>query len=67
MKERLKMLFNLIFGIYCFECKKYYDPHTEVYLHILHEGSITCEHDHLLGYEWDLQWIDYWKDNNENN
>jgi hypothetical protein len=50
------MLFNLLMGIYCFYCKSYKDPYTEVYLNVLYEGSITCEKDHLCGNIADPQW-----------
>jgi len=53
------MLFNQLLGIYCFLCKKYKDPHTEVYLNVLYEGSITCEKDHLVGNTSDPQWQEF--------
>ena len=53
------MLFNLIMGIYCFTCKKYYDPHTEVYLNVLYENSITCPENHLVGNTTDQQWQEF--------
>ena len=56
MIGELQMLFNYILGIYCFECKKYLDPYTEVYHNFLYEGSITCEKEHLVGNVWDLEW-----------
>jgi len=54
------MLFNTLFGIYCFECKKYINPY-EVLLNVLYEGSITCDKDHLLGNDTDPQWIEFFK------
>ena len=54
------MLFNTLFGIYCFECKKYIDPY-QVLLDVLYKGSITCEHDHLIGNDSDPQWIEFFK------
>jgi len=52
------MIFNLLFGIWCESCKKYIDP-CEVYLSVFYEGSISCEHDHIIGNEWDLQWRNF--------
>jgi len=43
-------------GIYCFECKKYYDPYIGVYLNVWFDGSVTCLHNHLLGSEIDFEW-----------
>ena len=59
MKKGLKMLFNNLFGIYCFYCNRYYDPYTEVYLNVLYEGSIICPQDHLVGNESDPQWQEF--------
>ena len=53
------MLFNNLLGIYCFECKSYKDPYTEVYLNILYEGSITCPENHLVGNTTDQQWQEF--------
>ena len=53
------MLFNQLFGVYCFYCKKYLDPYTEVYLNVLYEDSISCEQDHLVGNTSDLQWQEF--------
>jgi len=50
------MLFNYLLGIYCFYCNTYLDPYTGVYLNFLYEGSITCNKDHLVGNESDIQW-----------
>lgn len=50
------MLFTFNQGIYCFECKNYKNPHTEVYLDVLYEGSITCGENHLVGNQSDPQW-----------
>jgi hypothetical protein len=50
------MVYNNLFGIYCFTCNKYLNPHTEVYLNVLYEGSITCKEDHLVGNITDPQW-----------
>jgi hypothetical protein len=44
-------------GIFCFWCNKYYDPYL-VFLHVLFDGSITCDCGHLLGYEHDIEWIE---------
>ena len=55
------MIFNLLFGIWCEECKKYIDP-CEVWINVLYEGSITCDKDHLVGNEWDIQWIEFLKE-----
>jgi len=54
------MLFNILFGIYCFECKKYINPY-EVLLNVLYCGSITCDKDHLIGNDTDPQWIEFFK------
>jgi hypothetical protein len=56
------MLFNHLLGIYCFHCQKYLNPHTEVFLNVLYENSITCGKDHLVGNTSDECWIEYWKD-----
>ena len=53
------MLFNYLLGIYCFFCKKYYNPYTETYLNVLYENSISCEKDHLIGNIRDLEWQEY--------
>jgi hypothetical protein len=53
------MLFNYVLGIYCFYCKKYYDPYTEVWLNLLYEGSISCEKEHLVGNESDFEWQEH--------
>lgn len=53
------MIFNTLFGIWCYNCNKYLNPYTEVYLNILYEGSITCEKNHLVGNESDPQWQEY--------
>ena len=50
------MLFNNLFGIYCFKCKKYLNPYTEIYSDVLYEGSISCENNHLVGNTSDLEW-----------
>ena len=55
------MLFNFVLGLYCFECKKYLDPYTDVYENVLYEGSLTCEHDHLIGNTCDKEWQEFWK------
>ncbi len=55
------MIFNYDLGIYCFECKQYYSPYIEVFLNVFCEGSVSCEKGHILGYEWDLVWEEYWK------
>lgn len=59
------MLFNYILGIYCFECKKYLDLFTEVFLDYFYSGSISCENDHLVGNNTDKSWIDFWQKNCE--
>jgi hypothetical protein len=53
------MIFNHLLGIWCSICKRYYDPHTEVFLNVLYEGSITCDKDHLCGNTSDPQWQEY--------
>jgi hypothetical protein len=53
------MLFNLLMGIYCFYCKKYLSPYTEVFLNVLYQGSITCNKDHLVGNDTDPQWKEF--------
>jgi hypothetical protein len=55
------MLFNHLLGIYCHWCRKYYDPYTEVYLNLDCEGSISCQKGHNLGYEWDLTWEEFFR------
>jgi hypothetical protein len=53
------MLFNNLWGIYCFYCKRYCDPCIEVFLNVLYEGSISCDKDHLVGNESDPQWQNF--------
>jgi hypothetical protein len=60
------MLFNFVLGIYCFHCKKYHNPYTEVYLNIICEGSVSCSKGHVLGYVWDRQWIEFFNWGKEN-
>ena len=45
-------------GIFCFWCNKYIDPYL-VFLHVLFDGSITCDKNHLLGYEHDKVWQEF--------
>ena len=45
-------------GIFCFWCNKYYSPYL-VFLHVLFDGSITCGQNHLLGYEHDKEWVNF--------
>lgn len=58
------MIFNFILGIWCYNCKRYYNPHTEVYLNFLYEESITCPENHLIGYTFDNSWKEYWGEEN---
>jgi hypothetical protein len=58
------MLFNYLLGIYCFHCKKYYNPYTEVYLSVLYEESISCPENHLIGHTFDNSWKEYWREEN---
>lgn len=44
--------------VYCAGCKAWYSLHTEVFLHVLYEGSVTCKKDHLVGHEHDKEYID---------
>jgi hypothetical protein len=60
------MLFNFLLGMWCDKCKNYKNPHIEIYLDVLYEGSITCDKDHLIGNDSDLQWQEYWKEQKEN-
>lgn len=57
------MIFNHLLGIYCFHCKKYCNPHTEIYLPDCEdEGRVSClKCDSVLGFTWDLSWKEYWK------
>jgi hypothetical protein len=57
------MLLNKL-GIYCFWCKKYLDPYTEVFLNMLYWGSITCDKDHLVGNDCDQEWKTFWGEDN---
>jgi hypothetical protein len=58
------VLFNHLLGIYCFHCKKYLDPYTEIYLFDGEEGRICClECDNVVGYTWDRTWIEFWREN----
>jgi hypothetical protein len=59
------MLFNNLLGIYCFYCKKYYNPCHEVYINLHYEGSITCPENHLVGNESDPQWIEFFGEDND--
>lgn len=52
--------------IFCAECKEWYSAFTQVFLHVLFEGSISCEHDHLLGQIDDKEWITLFGGENEN-
>lgn len=59
------MLFNYILGIYCFKCKRYLDPYTEVYLSDGNgnESRIKClKCDEDVGFTWDLAWREFWKE-----
>ena len=56
------MKFNYVLGIYCYHCNRYYDPYIEVYINVLCEESVSCEKGHLLGYTWDLNWENFWRD-----
>lgn len=58
------MLFNYLWGIYCFYCNRYLNPYFEVYLDTLYGGSITCPKNHLVGNESDPQWQEYFYDYN---
>jgi hypothetical protein len=54
------MLFNYVLGVYCHICRKYLDPHTEVFLDVLYEGSLTCDCGNIVGNKRDRQWQEYW-------
>lgn len=59
------MIFNYLFGIYCSICKKYKNPHTEIYLPdgSENEGRICClDCNNIVGYTFDLSWIEYWRE-----
>lgn len=45
-------------NIYCFNCNKWYDAYTQIFLHVLYEGSISCPNDHLVGNDFDKEWTD---------
>ena len=55
------MLFNYVLGIYCFHCKKYCNPHTEVFINVLGDETLSCNQGHLLGFTWDKEWQDFWR------
>lgn len=58
------MLFNYVMGLYCFYCRKYYSPYTEVYLPdgSENEGRVSClKCDNVLGYTHDLSWRKFWE------
>jgi hypothetical protein len=40
---------------YCFWCNKEIEL-KDIYLHVLYEGSITCDKNHLIGNESDEEW-----------
>ena len=61
------MLFNHLLGVYCFHCNQYINAHTEVYLDVLYEGSISCKHNHLVGNQSDQQWIEFWGEDEKSN
>lgn len=41
--------------IKCFECNKWLG-FSKLFLHVLYEGSISCEENHLVGNESDMEW-----------
>ena len=43
--------------ILCFECDDWLNAHTQVFLDVLYEGSLSCEHNHLIGNQTDREWI----------
>jgi hypothetical protein len=56
------MLFNHLLGIFCSYCREYKDPYTGVFINVICDDSVTCEKGHLLGYTWDSNWENFWKD-----
>jgi hypothetical protein len=42
--------------IHCFWCKKDIEM-CHIYLHVLYEGSVTCEKNHLVGNDSDEEWL----------
>ncbi len=43
-------------SIHCFECNKDYFV-EEIFVNFLYIGSISCPKNHLIGNEWDKEWI----------
>jgi len=59
------MLFNFLLGIYCFQCRQYKNPYTEIYLPdgSENEGRVNClDCDSLLGFTWDKCWSVFWRE-----
>lgn len=42
--------------IKCFWCNCLYGL-NKIFLHVLYDGSVTCPKNHILGNEWDEEWI----------
>jgi hypothetical protein len=47
--------------IKCFICNKMYGP-DKTFLHVLHEGSVTCPENHVMGFEHDPEFKDMVED-----
>jgi len=41
--------------VYCFFCNRWLDFHL-LWINLQHEGSLTCDENHLVGNEWDQEW-----------
>jgi hypothetical protein len=53
------LVIDSIKQIRCFTCNAWANAYTEIFLHVLYEGSITCPKDHLLGNESDKEWQEW--------
>jgi len=45
--------------IFCFYCNKWYNIYIDVFLNVLYEQSITCTENHLVGNQYDSEWLNY--------
>jgi hypothetical protein len=42
--------------IHCFQCNQDLD-FSQIYLDIFYQGSISCEKEHIIGNQSDLEWL----------
>jgi len=56
------MLFNpLKCEIFCFLCNKWYDIYLDIEFHTQYDGSMICPENHIVGNDWDKEWLDFIK------